>query len=279
MAITSLNDYITALKQRIEFTKTPTARTTVIGVPFSIFDLAGQPGAGTLAGTATGTATPILQTPSVTGGGFPAITFSSGVGYLSKVEFNNTVASRLSIFDCLSKSNYGYAAGTTTITSPLDASSRLPDYSAPNGGYGCEIWIEVTTAFVTGTAWQVQVTYYDQSGSLATSIISTAANAASLTLGKMFQLALASGGSGVQSLKSVIVTNGGTAMTAGAFNVLIMRPLWTSGRVPIANGGDIHDMLKTGLPRVYPTSALFVQVCSDTTSTGLPEINMEIASN
>ena len=278
MSITTLDQYIGALKQRIEFTKTPTARTTVAGIPFSIFDLAGQPGAGTLAGSATGTATPILQTPSVTGGGFPAITFSSGIGYLSKVEFNNTVSGRLAIFDCLSKSNYGYAAGTTTITSTLDITGRLPDYSAPNGGYGCEIWIEVTTAFVTGTAWQVQVTYYNQSGNLSTSIISAAQAVAALTLGKMFQIALASGDSGVQSLKSVIVTNGGTAMTAGAFNVLIMRPLWTSGRVPLANGGDIHDMLKTGLPRVYPTSALFVQVCADSTSTGLPEINMEIAS-
>ena len=277
MSITTLDGYIAAVKQRVEWVKT-SARTTVASIPFSMFDLAGQPGAGALAGTATGTATPILQTPSVAGGGFPAITFSSGVGYLSRVEFNNSVLSRLAIFDCLSKSNYGYSAGTTTITTPLDASSRLPDYSAPNGGYGCEIWIEVTTAFVTGTAWQVQVTYKNQNGNTATSIISAAQAAAGLTLGKMFQMALASGDSGVQALLSVIVTNGGTAMTAGAFNVLIMRPLWTSGRVNVANQGDIHDMLKTGLPQVYNTSALFVQVIADSTSTGTPEINMEIAA-
>lgn len=41
--------------------------------------------------------------------------------------------------------------------------------------YDTEIWIEVTTAFVTGTAWQVQVTYTNQSGVTGrTSIISSA---------------------------------------------------------------------------------------------------------
>ena len=275
MAITSLNDYINAVKQRIEWVKTPTARTTVIGNPFSMFDLAGQPGAGTLAGTST--TAPVLPTDATAG--CPTIVFSSGIGYISKIEYNNTVASRLALFDMLSKSGaYSYAAGTTTITSQLDSTSRMPDYSAPNGGYGNELWIEVSTAFVTGTAWQVQVTYVNQGGGTSTSVITAAAAAAALTLGKMIQLPLAAGDSGVQALKSVIVTNGATAMTAGAFNVLILRSLWTSGRIPIANGGDIHDMLKTGLPQVYTTSALFVQVCSDTTSTGLPEINIEIAS-
>ena len=275
MAIATLDQYIAAVKQRVEYVKPTTARTSLAGKPFTIFDLAGQPGAGTLAGGST--TAPVMPTSATVG--FPPITFSTGIGYISRIEFNNFVSSRLALFDMLSKSGpYSYAAGTTTITTNLDSTSRMPDYSAPNGGHGNEIWMEVTTAFVTGTAWQVQVTYTDTAGKTHTSVITAAAAAAALILGAMVQIPLAAGDDGVQSIRSVIVTNGGTAMTAGAFNILIMRPLWTSGRVQIANGGDIHDMLKTGMPRIYPTSALYVQVIADSTSTGFPELNIEIAS-
>ena len=271
MAIATLDQYIAAVKQRIEFVKTA-SRTSVAATPFSVFDLAGQPGAGVLAGTST--AAGVVPTDATAG--CPTIQFSTGVGYLSKVEFNNSVTSRLSIHDMLFKAGaYAFTAGTTTLAAQPSYLGRCPD----GAGAMCEIWIEVTTAFVTGTAWQVQITYTNQAGTAGrTSIISVAQAAAALTLGKMFQIALQAGDTGVQKIESVIVTNGGTAMTAGNFNVLVLRPLWTSGRVPIANGGDIHDMLKTGLPIVYLDSALFLQVSADSTATGLPECNIEIAS-
>jgi hypothetical protein len=271
MTIATLDQYIAAVKQRIEHVKT-VSRTTVAAVPFSVFDIAGQPGAGTLPGTST--AAGVVPTSSTSG--CPAINFSSGTGYLSKVEFNNSVTCRLALFDMLFKAGaYSYAAGTTSLSGQPSFMGRVPD----GVGNGNEIWIEVSTAFVTGTAWQVQITYTNQAGiSGQTSIISPAQAAAGLSLGKLFQIALASGDSGVQAINSVIVTNGGTAMTAGAFNVLVLRPLWTSGRVPIANGGDVHDMLRTGLPIVYNTSAFYIQVCADSTGTGTPELNYEIAS-
>jgi hypothetical protein len=275
MSISTLDQYIGANKQRIEYVKTA-ARTTVAAVPFTMFDLAGQPGSGTLAGTST--TAPVMPTDNTAG--FPFIYFTSGTTYLSKIEFNNSVASRLALFDMLSKSGaYAYSAGTTSISTPLDISSRCPDVNGGSWGATNEIWVEVSTAFVTGTAWQVQVNYTSSTGATGHStVISATQAAAALTLGKMFQLALASGDTGVEKIESVTVTNGGTAMTAGAFNVLILRPLWTSGRVPIANGSDIHDMLKTGLPIVYNTSALFLQVFADSTSTGTPECNIELAN-
>lgn len=277
MSIATLDQYIASSKQRVEFVKTA-SRTVVAAIPFSVFDLAGQPGAGTLAGS--NTANGILQTPAVTGGGHPLVNFSTGVGYLSKVEFNNSVLSRLALFDLLWKGGaYAFTAGTTSLSAQPAISGRCPDTNGAVFGNGVEIWIEVSTAFVTGTSWQVQVTYTNSAGTTGrTSIISAAQAVAALTLGKMFQMALQAGDSGVQKIESVIVTNGGTAMTAGAFNVLLMRPLWTSGRVPIANGGDIHDMLKTGMPIVYSTSAFFLQVFADSTASGTPEINFEIAS-
>jgi hypothetical protein len=276
MAIATLDQYIASVKQRIPIVKTAN-RTSVALIPFSVFDLAGNPGAGTLAGSSTSAGV----VPTDATAGCPTINFSSGVGYLSKVEYYSTVLSRLYLYDMLWKAGaYAFTAGTTSLSLQPAISSRCPDYPGSGivFGGGNEIWIEVTTAFVTGTAWQVQVTYTNSAGTTGrTSIISSALAAAALTQGKMFQMALQAGDSGVQKIESVIVTNGGTAMTAGNFNVLILRSLW-SNRIKIANDAGISDMLSTGMPIVYQDSALILLVTADSTSTGLPDLVLEIAS-
>ena len=276
MAISSLDQWIAGAKQRLQLTKTAT-RTSVALIPFSVFDLAGQPGAGTLAGASTSAGVVPIDTTS----GFPLVDFSTGVGYLSKVEYTSSVISRLYLYDMLFKAGaYSYVAGTTGLNTQPAISSRCPDYPGSGSvfGNGNQIWIEVSTAFATGTAWQVQVTYTNSAGTTGrTSIISAAQAAAALTAGKMFQIALQAGDSGVQRIESVIVTNGGTAMTAGNFNVLILRPLW-SNRVTVANGGGIDTMLQTGAPVVYTDSAFMLVVQPDSTSTGLPNVMFDIVS-
>lgn len=280
MAITTLDQYIAAAKQRVRIVKTAT-RTVVGTVPFSVFDIAGNPGAGVLAGTNTANGGVV---PTDATAGCPEIGFSTGVGYLSKVEFGSSVACRLSIFDMIVKMGaISYAAGTTTPTADTQPaiSQRCPDYPGSGDVFGArnEIWIEVSTAFATGNNWQVQVTYKNQAGvSGRTTVISVAQAAAALTQGKMFQLALQAGDTGVQRIEAVTVTNGATAMTAGAFNVLIMRPVYTSMRCMTANDGDVHDILKTGMPVVYADSALVMQVAADSTSSGIPEVTLEIAN-
>ena len=270
--IASLNDYLASTRQRIEMTRTG-ARTTVATGWFSTLDVAGYPGAGVLAGSSTANGV----VPDDTTAGCPHINGSTGNWYLSKVEFGSTVACRFALFDMLFKAGaYSFAAGTTTLSAQPSYSGRVlggTDFT------NTEIWIEVSTAFVTGTAWQVQVTYTNQAGTAGrTSIISAAQAAAALTLGKCFQIALAAGDTGVQKIESVIVTNGGTAMTAGAFNVLVLRRLWSQGRVRVANDSDIHDMLKTGLPQIWDTSALYLLVSADSTASGLPEIVCEVVA-
>lgn len=275
MAILTLDQWIASSKQTAQFSKT-VARTSVALNPFSIFDLAGAPGAGVLAGTSTTAG--VVPTDSTNG--MVMIDFTTGTGYLSRVDYSSTVACRLYLFDMLFKAGaYSYAAATTNLTAQPSFSNRCPDYTGGSTfGNGNQIWIEVSTAFLIGTAWQVQVTYTNAGGVAGrTTVISPTTNAASLTLGKMFQLPLQAGDNGVQKIESVIVTNGGTAMTAGAFNVLVLRNLWTN-RVTVANGGGTDTMLATGLPIVYTDSALFAVVQPDSTSTGVPNIVMEIAS-
>jgi hypothetical protein len=49
-------------------------------------------------------------------------------------------------------------------------------------------------------------------------------------------------------------------------------------RLAIANVADTFDLIRTGAPQVYATSALYVLSCPDSTSTGSIEATFEIAN-
>lgn len=277
MAIVTLDDYIGSVKQIIPWSRVAT-RTTVANVWFTMFDVAGNPGSGTLA--AGNTANGVVPVAGATGAvnGYPFINFTSGLGYLGTVDFSCTVAARLQLVDVLFKVGaFAYNnTGTNTLSSQPSYSGRVPsgtDYT------GLQIWLEVTTAFVTGNNWTVSVTYTDQDGNTGhTTGATSALAAASLTLGKLLQLPLAAGDSGVRKIEAVVVTNGTTAMTAGNFNILVVRPLW-QGRVPAVNSGDCHGIDRTGLPQLWATSALTFWVNADSTSSGFQDCSIEICSN
>lgn len=258
MPLNSLDDYIAAVKQQVSWLKT-TTRATVAVIPFSLFDIAGSPGAGTLA--VGNTANGVVHTSATAG--YPGINAISGIGYLTRVEFGWTVAGRLALYDRLfSAGAYAFNADVT-LTSQPDFSDRVPgpDYK------GLELWLETVTAF-TGSL-SCQINYLDDVDAAGdTGVIVTAA----MTLGRMWRIPLQAGQRGIKRLDRVR----GSVATAGTFNVHIMRRLW-GGRVPVANSGDIHPLTRTGAPRVYAASALFVVVQPDSTASALPEVTMEIS--
>ncbi len=263
MAITTWDGYIGAAKQPISIAKTA-SRTAVAAQWFSVFDLAGNPGAGTLAGTSTTTGV----VPTDATAGCPTINAFGGgaTGYLAQLEFGSSVACRIKLFDLLWKGGaYTFNANTSGNT-PTSFSSRVP------GGTDftdTQIWLEQVTA---GTGVQnVNVTYINQSGTAGrtTGTVATAAN----ILGRMWQLPLQAGDTGVQGVTGVV----GSTATAGTFNILVTRPLW-SGRCRTANDGDVHDLAKTGMPIVYADSALYIAVAADSTATGIPELEFVIAN-
>lgn len=265
MAITTLDGYLAAPKQRISFGKTA-SRTAVAAQRFSVFDLAGAPGAGTLAGTSTTTG--IVPTDATAG--TPTINAFGGgaTGYLSLVDFGSSVACRIGVYDLLWKGGaYAFNANTSGNT-PTSFLSRIPGGDAAGTAGTTEIWLEQVTA---GTGVQnVAVTYLDEGGvSSTTGTVATAAN----IVGRMWRLPLAAGDRGVSGITGVV----GSAATAGTFNILVLRPLW-SGRCRVANDGDIHGLDKTGMPVVYADSALFTTVTADGTATGIPSLVLEIAN-
>ncbi len=263
MAISTYDGFIASAKQSISQIKTAT-RTSVAAAWFSVFDLAGNPGAGTLAGTST-TAGVV---PTDATAGCPTINAFGGgaTGYLAQVEFGSSVACRLKLFDMLFKAGaYAFNANT--------ALSAQPSYSGrvPGGDYSdTQIWLEAVTAF-TGNL-SINVTYTNQAGTGSRST-GTVALGLAMTLGRMIQLPLQAGDTGVQKIDNVTAT----VATAGTFNILVLRPLW-SGRVKIANDGDVHDLAKTAMPEVFADSALILAVAADSTSTGIPELEYVIAN-
>ena len=262
MAITTLDGLVAAAKQRVLITKTA-VRTSVAASPCSVFDIAGNPGAGTLAGASTTTGT--VPTDATTG--CPTINAFGGgaTGYVSRLEFNATVSCRVQLYDLLWKGGaYAFNVSTSGNT-PTSYSARLPntDYT------GLELWYEQVTA---GTLVQnVNVTYNDENAASSTTGVTAAPLA--MIVGRMFQLPLAAGDKGIQGVTGVV----GTVASAGTFNLLVMRPIGEA-RIRVANDGQVQDALSTGLPVIYADSALIIIITADSTSTGLAECVVDISN-
>jgi hypothetical protein len=262
MAITTLDGLIAATKQRVRYTKTA-SRTTVANGWFSVIDLAGQPGAGVLAGSST-TAGVV---PTDLTAGYPIINaFGAGAsGYLGRVAFGNTVACRIAVFDCLWLGGAYAFNANTAIPTPPSYAARVPgaNYS------GLEIWAQQVTAATGNQA--VNVTYTNQSGT-GTRTTGAVGIGAAPTVGRCWQLPLQAGDSGVQEVDNVQ----GTVATAGTFNVMVLRRL-AEGRVPIVNGLDRQSVIDVGaLLQVYADSAFFVLIAADSTSSGLPDVDFQV---
>jgi hypothetical protein len=262
MAITTLDGIIAAAKQRVLLNKSG-ARTSVALGWFTVFDLAGNVGAGTLAGTSTTTGT----VPTDATAGCPVINAFGGsaVGYVSRIEAGNTAACRIMLYDLLWKGGAYAFNASTSGNSPTSYSSRVPnsDYT------GLELWYEQVTA---GTLVQnVNVNYNNEAGTAhSTGVI---AAPAAMILGRMFQIPLLAGDKGIQGVTGVAAT----VASAGTFNLLVLRPLGEV-RVRLANDSVVQDALTTGMPVVYADSALFLIVNTDSTTVQNPECVVDIVN-
>lgn len=267
MPILTLTDLWAAAKQRRGYTRTA-ARTTVANGWFTLLDLAGNPGAGVLAGT-NQTAGVV---PTDADAGFPPIdTFAGGaIGYLQSVEFGNTVGCRIRLFDLLWKGGaYAFNAAQALSAQPSFL-GRVPGGNALGCAGTTEIWAEQVTVATGNQA--VNVTYTNEAGTTGRSTGAVGIGAAP-TVGRCWQLPLQAGDRGVSRIDNVA----GSVATAGTFNVLVLRPLWT-GRVRVVNDGDVHDWFRTNGITVSDSSALYPLIAADGASSGVPDLAINIAS-
>ena len=87
---------------------------------------------------------------------------------------------------------------------------------------------------MSATATTVSVGYTNSAGTASRSTGATASLSGYIT-GRLIQMPLQAGDVGVQKIDSVTI--GGTVATAGTVNVILARPLWEGGRVPVVGAG------------------------------------------
>jgi len=263
MPISNLDNYINSKKQ-IVIQKKTTSMTSVAQMIQSPFAIAGLPGAGVLAGTST--AAGVVPTSATAG--VPVISaFGSGAtGYISRVNGFNSVAGMIILVDLLFKAGaYAFNANVTLDAQPSYA-GRIPD----NNWQNTEIWLESVTAF-TGNQ-SIRILYTDGGDvDRDTGVITTGI---APIIGRCFRVPLVGAGNGVKKINQVI----SSVSTAGTFNVLVVRPL-VQMRIPFAGYSEQRDLYGTGMPKIFADSALAVFVRPDSTASGLPEWEIEIADN
>ena len=166
----------------------------------------------------------------------------------TKTASTTTIATtRFSVFDKAGNPGAGTLALTTALTGSVEASGTAGYPSLTTFGGGATGYLS-RVAFASSVVGRIEL--WD----------------------RLF--GINAGDSGVNSIQTVVV--GGTA-GAGAVNIIVLRPLWT-GRINIANGADLHGPDKTGMPVVFATSALYLTTIADSTSSGVPDLNIEIAN-
>jgi len=266
MAISSVDGWFAASKQRVLMLKTGTV-TTVAAQPFSLFAANGNPGAGTLA--VGNTTTGVLFTDATAG--CPTINAFGGgaTGYLANGKFSNDRAGGMILYDRI----WGAGAislttlATTTFSSQPSIAARLPatDYEL------VEILIELTTT-VSATATTITATYTNEAGTTGRSV-PVAQSVNGFTTPRIIALPLAAGDRGVQKIESVTV--GGTVASAGAFNIIIARRL-ARFDIRVANAQDTQGWDIMGAPQIYADSALWMVSQPDGTSSGTPYLEFDI---
>jgi hypothetical protein len=268
----TLDKVLGAYKQIIPMIKT-NAVTTVAGQPATLINRSGFPVAGSLdpAQVTTGIV------PVDTDAGYPEIFNATGSNkiYLSRVSISANVAMSVDIYDVLFMAGQTIipTSGTTTValTSRPSFTSRVPfladgvtrDYSV------VEMFIQASVVF-SNHGHSASVDYLDQSGNAAnTGSISTQ----NIAVNRLLRCPLAAGDSGVREITGYTLT--GVASASGSVSVMAARRIGmfrTGGGLSSLYGPDY-----TGLPEIYSSSALLMVVRADSTSSGFPDVVLELA--
>ena len=250
MAILTGDNLIAGLLEQIAaFNKQ--SITTVAGGYFSLWDVAGQPGAGSLS---IGNTTVGVIPTDATAGAFPFANPGSGNSYLAMARAASSVVGSLILYDRLH-----HSGSYTSVNGNINTTSQTA-IDRGSGGEGVELWAEINSA-LSATATTITVTYTDQDGNTGNS--ATCTLPASAIARRMFPFALAAGDSGIRSIQNVA----GSAAPTGTFNLVLLRRL-ADIPMPIVGVAGILNAFALGLPRVYNDACIAMMVNSNSTTSG-----------
>jgi hypothetical protein len=274
MAITTLDGYIGAAKQKLRYVKTASA-TSVAAQWHTLWNLAGDPGAGSFGQVIAANSSTAGTVCDYTMNGFPTIRpFGAGnTGYMTTFDYSDSVAGRFMIYDRVWQAG-PFDCSTTrnpSRTYSLTVNPSLYEYRVPLQTDGkrdwsvLELWAEVSTAF-TAQAATLSVGYMNKDASIGCFTIPTGSLSGFIT-GRAFNLSLAAGDNGI--IKVTDVSIGGALLSGGVFNLFLARPLYVNARVNVANYSDVHGFEKLGFPIIEASSAIALMYAADSTATGI----------
>jgi hypothetical protein len=280
MAITTLDGYIGAAKQKIVYDRL-TAATSVAAQWHTLWNLPGQPGAGSF-GTLWTTADASLKGRVCDDSlpGFPNI-YSFGVGntgYISGFDFSNTVAGKYMLYDRIWEAGQFIGIPLRDVSLVTDASKyeyRIPFKSdgTTRAWETVEMWVDISIQF-SASATVIDLGYINESG-VQKRTPATGSLSGFIT-GRTFQMPLAAGDKGVQRITDVSI--GGATNAAGIFSIYLARTLYTGARVVSVGAGDVHSFEKLGMPKIDASAALALNYAADSTSTGVIDCIIEICN-
>jgi hypothetical protein len=267
VSITTADGWFAAAKQKARIAKTAAAATIAL-TPFSLLDVAGAPGAGSL--TIGNTAAGLVPTDA--DAGYPTINaFGGGAkGYLGGANFRNSVAGAAILYDRLFHAGSFSLATLQTFTLAAQPAftGRLPsgtDFS------NLEILLEVNVA-IAAAAVTVAIGYTSDTA-VAGRTTGASASLSGFTTRRVIAMPLQAGDKSLSKIESLTV--GGTVAATGSVNVIVARRL-AEFDVRIANGLDSQGWDLIGSPEIFDTSALWLVAQPDSTSSGAPNLNLNI---
>lgn len=258
MAIATWDALLAALAtgQRIGWHKLSV--TSTAGGFYTMWDVQGDPGAGSLA---IGNTTTGLIPTDATAGAF-TITDPTGANLLYLAQANIGAAGPLQgiLYDRLwhaGSFNANQAIGTPFNLGTATALTR-PDANGEN----TEIWLETNVA-TSNTATSISFTYTNSAG--ATGRVTPAISIQNFLTRRMLPIPFQSGDIGVRSIQSY--TTSGTVASAGTFNIVIIRRLFADAIPGSQVGPGPRSAMEIGMPRIYSDSCLALMAYAFTTST------------
>lgn len=180
--------------------------------------------------------------------------------YLASVSVASDAAGSLLIYDRLGHANVvTTSTGDKTVTATLASRYSTAD---TDDKQAIQAWVEVTTACTVSAAIIDLESYTNEGGTSAQNggTVTFPSGSLPTAVAYMDRLPLAAGDKGVTAIDHVDVN---TASTAGAVNVVMIRPLAV---VPlVANVATVIDLWPS-LPRVYDDSSICFALLASSTS-------------
>lgn len=258
MAITTLDGALAGMQWPRYFAKGVTG-TMVAGRPWSLWSLAGNPGAGAFDTTLNGVT--LSSTSAQVNGQIPFTDPGSGNTYLARFQGGATISGTLLLCDRLWH-NGGYTITTTTAQNSTTPTWPSRDVDGATSGKGVLVGIEVSAA-CGAAAPAPTLTYTNSAGTGSRTASLSFATANSPAVGSFFPFGLQAGDLGIQSVQSLTL---GTSWVSGTINLVAYRVLasleLTGAFVPNA-----IDSLTSGFPRMYNGTVPFLIFIPSTTTT------------